>query len=89
MVIRHNKSCGTLESNDALVTVSPGDGGLKVEISSIVMIQYGAQIRKIAFETLDSLGVSDANVYINDHGALDCVLRARIETAILRAAKEE
>lgn len=38
-------------------------------------------------DVLDELGVDDIYIKIVDHGALDCVLSARIETAVLRGGE--
>lgn len=81
-------SAGTVESSDALVQITPADG-LELEIESVVLPQYGAAIRAAALETLGALGVAKAHVRILDRGALDCVIRARVETAALRAAEVE
>ena len=76
---------GTLESRDAQVTVEPGEGALELSIHSTVMAQYGRQIRQTVEETMERLGVADARVFVNDHGALDCTLRARVECAVFRS----
>jgi len=77
---------GTLESSDAMVTVEPGDGdGIDFELDSVVMHQYGTAIRKVVFETLDRLGVTDARISVVDKGALDCTIKARVECAVYRS----
>lgn len=76
---------GTLESSDALVTVEPAEI-LDVQIDSSVYAQFGEQIRQTTYEVLNNLEVAQAKVQINDRGALDCTLRARIETALFRAS---
>ncbi len=76
---------GTLESSDALVTVEPYDGGIDFELDSVVIHQYGHQIKKIVMETLERLDVSEAKIRVVDKGALDCTLKARIECAVFRA----
>jgi citrate lyase acyl carrier protein len=77
---------GTLESSDLMVRVSPGKGGLDVSVTSIVMAQFGAAIKAEIEKTLASLGVADATVTADDKGALDCVIRARVQAAVSRAA---
>lgn len=78
---------GTLESSDVLVTVSPPRSpGIDIEIESVVMKQFGKQIRAVTKETLEFLGVTSAFVSLQDKGALDCTIRARIESAAHRAA---
>ncbi len=76
---------GTLESNDLLVKVAPAEG-LEVVISSEVLRQFGAQIRKVVEETLQKQGVTHGQIVIEDKGALDCTIRARVQAALLRGA---
>ena len=79
---------GTLESSDALVEVGPGQG-LTVEIESAVMAQFGDAIEKCVREVLAQFDVTGAAVRVTDRGALDCTIRARVEAAVKRAAKED
>ena len=58
------------------------------ELSSSVMNQYGRQIRATVLETLERLGVTDAQVTVVDKGALDCTLKARIEGAVFRSVDQ-
>ena len=76
---------GTLESSDLLVKVPP-NASREIEIHSEVIKQFGRQIRRVVTETLDKLGVSGGSIVIEDKGALDCVIRARVEAAVLRGA---
>ena len=75
---------GTLESSDAQVTVEPGTDGIQLTLSSSVMNQYGRQIKATVLETLERLGVENAQVTVVDKGALDCTLKARVECAVFR-----
>lgn len=84
-IIRQEAAAGTAESSDALVHIAPGTGTVELEIESVVLSQFGEAIRTAALETLTELGVDNAKVHIMDRGALDCVLRARVETAARRA----
>ncbi|MGC4079846.1 MAG: citrate lyase acyl carrier protein [Rubrivivax sp.] len=78
---------GTLESSDLLVKVAPAaDGRLELVIESEVMRQFGAQIRRVVAETLERLGVTAGQIVVEDKGALDCAIRARVQTAVLRGA---
>lgn len=79
---------GTLESNDVMVTVVPNDEGegIEFELNSVVIQQYGNHIRKVVFEILKNLEAGDIKIYVNDRGALDCTIKARVECAIFRAA---
>ena len=76
---------GTLESSDAQVTVEPGNDGIQLTLSSSVMNQYGRQIKATVLETLERLGVENAQVTVVDKGALDCTLKARVECAVYRS----
>lgn len=86
--ILHRASAGTLESSDALVEIAP-EKTLTLSLQSIVMERFGKAIEKTAREELSRLGVTEAAVSISDRGALDCVLRARIEAAVCRAGRDE
>ena len=76
---------GTLESSDTQVTVEPGTDGIQLTLSSSVMNQYGRQIKATVLETLERLGVENAQVTVVDKGALDCTLKARVECAVFRS----
>jgi citrate lyase subunit gamma (acyl carrier protein) len=43
----------------------------------------------VVSETLVALGVTEGLLIIEDKGALDCVIRARVQSAVLRAAQAE
>ena len=85
MEIKKSAIAGTLESSDCMVTVEPGSGKLDLDLESAVIRQFGPQIRKVIFETLDRLEVTDAKVKVVDKGALDCTIKARIEAAVYRS----
>src|SRR5450756_990714 len=79
---------GTLESSDLLVKVSPTQGqGLNIVISSEVMQQFGAQIERVVRDTLAKLEVTSGQVVVEDKGALDCAIRARVQAAVLRGGE--
>ncbi len=75
---------GTDEKSDVIVTVEPGTSGIELELISVVKNQFGAAIEASVREVLAEMGVENARVKVADRGALDCVLRARVETAVLR-----
>ena len=85
MEIKKTAIAGTLESSDCLVTVEPGEGGIELELSSVVIRQFGTQIRKVIGETLERLEVTDARLTGGDKGALDCTIKARVECAVYRS----
>ena len=75
---------GTLESGDAYVEVLPGGGKIELNIESKVLEQFGDEIRASAEAVIAELNVGGADIHIIDQGALDCVIRARLETALKR-----
>ncbi len=85
MEIKKTAMAGTLESSDCLVTVEPGQGKVELDLDSAVLHQFGKQIRKVIFETLDRLDVTDAKITVVDKGALDCTIKARVECAVYRS----
>lgn len=77
---------GTMESNDIYIMVTPNDNkGIEIQLESIVMKQFGEQIRTVIVNELTALGVENVTLIARDRGALDYTIRARIETAIKRA----
>ncbi len=76
-------SCGTLESNDCLITVKDHDT-LEIQIDSIVFDQFGHQIEAVIRQTLNERGIHALFVHIHDKGALDYAIIARLNTAIDR-----
>lgn len=88
MVIERTAAAGMAEKNDALVTVSPcGGEGIEVDLVSIVKLQFGDRLIRVAKEYAGELGVTSAHIRIEDQGALDYVIRARLETAVMRAQR--
>lgn len=88
MDIRKSASAGTMESSDAYVEIEPGNGNLNITLESVVEKQFGEKIRASVKDVLDEYGVANADVRIVDRGALDCVIRARVEAAILRTKED-
>ncbi|MFP4482277.1 MAG: citrate lyase acyl carrier protein [Thermovirgaceae bacterium] len=77
---------GTLESMDCLVTASEVDKGrgISVSMEGASITRFGEAILKSAKETLKEMGVKDIKLSIQDNGATDLVLRARVEAAASR-----
>ena len=51
--------------------------------------QFGGQIKKVISETLKELGIKQATVKAVDKGALDCTIKARVTTAVVRATGKD
>jgi len=88
MEIKETASAGTIEKCDCLVTVSKGEGDIKINLSSKVLYQYGDSIRNIILQTLKKLDVNDVTVDVEDMGAFEYVIVARLEAAIYRSQKQ-
>ncbi len=86
--IIHTAQAGTLESNDIMITIAPGekDSGVVIDLDSIVLAQYGQAIRHVLESTVTEQGYTDIYVKAVDRGALDCTIRARMLAALGRAA---
>ena len=86
-VITKLAAAGTTESSDVYVEIQPAEG-ITVEIESVVMGQFGDSVRQSVLDVLREQGVEGAKVRLVDRGALDCVIRARVETALMRGKGE-
>ena len=78
---------GTMESSDAYVEIEPAEG-LQIQLESVVAQQFGEAIKTVVKDVLAEQGVENAKIRVVDRGALECVLRARIETTIVRGKGE-
>lgn len=85
MKIRKKATAGTLESSDIFVQVEPNDNGLVIKLESIVMNQFGEAIENTVKEVLSDFDVQNIIIQLKDRGAVECAIRARIETALKRA----
>ena len=88
MEIKETASAGTIEKCDCLVTVSKGEGDIKINLSSKVLYQYGDSIINTILQTLKKLDVNDVTVDVEDMGAFEYVIVARLEAAIYRSQKQ-
>ena len=89
MKILKNAVAGTLESSDLFVQIEPDENNLTLEIDSVVANQHMDAIRAAVLETLKEFEVSSGKIFIKDKGALDCVIGARVETALKRGGVQE
>lgn len=86
MEINKTAKAGTFESNDVYIIITPNDG-IKIEIESPVLAEFGDRIREVIEETLEIYNVNNVYIKAQDKGALDFTIRARVETAIKRAGE--
>lgn len=86
MEILKPAKAGTMESNDIYIMVMPNEeGGIELELDSIVMKQFGEEIERVIRDTLKELNVKNVKIKAQDKGALNYTIKARVETAIKRA----
>jgi citrate lyase subunit gamma (acyl carrier protein) len=86
MTITRKAAAGTVQSSDLVVQVEPADR-LEIHVESTVKRQFEHLIRAQIERTLARHGVTRAIVRVNDRGALDYAIDARVETALRRAAE--
>jgi len=84
MSILKKGQAGTMQSSDLMVSVEPADV-LTVEIESTVKKQFEHLIRAKINEVLTTHDVRTGKIMINDRGALDYAIEARLEAALQRA----
>ena len=69
--------------SDCFITMElSNSNGLEIEINSKVNALYGDSIRELALKILNHYSVTNAKVMIEDSGAIDCVIAARMEAVI-------
>lgn len=88
MELKKPAMAGTLESSDVQITLYPNPGrGIEIELKSDVKAMFGDAIEATIRAVLAEFDVKDARVEVNDKGALDFAIRARMECAVCRAAE--
>lgn len=87
MRITRQARAGSLESSDLMVILKPlkqGEG-IILEVNSIVKNQYEGRIKQAVMDVVKQMKLDDVYIIVQDRGALDCTIKARVETAIKRA----
>lgn len=88
MQLKKPAVAGTLESSDVQIMIRPNPNqGIQIDLKSDVKVLFGDAIEATIRSVLDEFQVTDAIVEINDKGALDFAIRARMECAVCRAAE--
>lgn len=75
---------GTLESMDCIVTATrraSGSGNL-ISITGSGSVRFKTAIERKIDEVLTMLGAADLDINVQDNGAIDLVLGARVEAAV-------
>ncbi|MBN1233227.1 MAG: citrate lyase acyl carrier protein [Candidatus Coatesbacteria bacterium] len=86
MEIINTGQAGTVESSDCIITVSPSENGMEINIESTVKLQFGDHIRDLIIDFFNKKGIVNVSLFINDRGALDYVILSRLESAVLQAS---
>lgn len=88
MELKKPAMAGTLESSDVQITLRPNLGqGIQINLQSDVKAMFGEAIEATVRAVLEEFDVKDALVDVNDKGALDFAIRARMQCAVCRAAE--
>lgn len=83
--IKFSACVGNAKQNaDCVVEIKPRAKGIKINLDSLVKNQYGDAIKRAVKSELKKQDVESAEITITDRGAIDPVLRARLECAIKR-----
>lgn len=81
---------GTLDSCDIQIRIDEStDQNNTIYLKSAVEKQFGTHIRNLIQEILDKYQLEGVLVHAVDKGALDCTIKARVESAIMRSIGEE
>ncbi|NVN93743.1 MAG: citrate lyase subunit gamma [Bacteroidetes bacterium] len=88
IAISGNKGKGI--RSDCFVTLElTNTDGLQIEIQSKVAVFFGDEIKKTVVSVLNYFNIKNAKLLIEDTGAIDCVITARIEAAIKMLIKTD
>lgn len=75
---------GTKKNDDIYIMIEEGYDGVQLEIQSTVYDLFGDQIVSVIQSVIQEQGITGIKVYAEDFGALDFVIRSRMENAIMR-----
>ena len=81
----HSATAGTDESGDVVVTVTPADQ-TQIILHTALRAQFGEAMKQTVGELLDA---QQLTALVELHGALDWIIRARLETALARAQEAD
>jgi citrate lyase subunit beta/citryl-CoA lyase len=70
---------------DCHVSLTPAEtGGVALRLESRVRALYGGKIEKLCREILEHFGIGNASLDVEDYGAFDFVIAARVEACVRR-----
>ena len=82
-----NIKYGYARKSDCIITLDLNKEVLDIYIDSKVKKLFKKHIEKAIREAFREMNIIGGNVYIEDYGALDFVIKARTKTAIKQALK--
>ena len=88
LLLLHTANAGTLESSDCFVTVAPNDDFV-LDYRGANSAVFAKRTERLGRGMLAEHAVGGAKITIQDQGAIEITIKARLETALLRASREE
>ena len=89
-MIRTTENKNDLDRSDCHIQVSlTKKSKIEIDLQSKVNKLYGASIRKLILDILNFFEIKNAKVKVEDQGALDFVIAARLESAIKKIVSSE
>jgi len=86
MKVMEEAQAGTLNPRDCQISVAPGNGTVKV--TSKTPSLYEDYIQNMVRGKLEEYGV-EADVTVEENGAIDYVIMARLEAALVKATRND
>lgn len=80
---------GSDTKHDLMVQLELGGDAREVEIHSKVEKKFGEAIREDVEQVLDEFGIRGVKIQIDDLGAWDFAVKARVRTAVKRALAQK
>lgn len=87
MKLLRTASAGTIESSDCLATVSPADS-TEIAYNGANSVIFAKRTKKLINGVLEENNISAAKVTVQDQGAIEITIKARLRTAIARASMD-
>ena len=75
---------GVKKNDDIYILIEEGYDGIQLELQSTVYELFSNQITSVIQSVLKEQGLNNVRVYAEDFGALDFVIRSRVENAVMR-----
>lgn len=87
-MLKREITAGSQEKGDARIVAGPGSGGWELELARLPHPRFRDAVTTVVERVLQEEQVESARVRIEDFGALEFVLEARLRAALREAKKE-